>query len=275
MGMLFEKYDKLKGILSSYGSVAVAYSAGVDSTFLLAAARETLGERAVAVMAEHAAQPGEDVREAEKFCLSRGITLVRGAVDVLAIPGFSDNPPDRCYVCKKEIFRRIADEAARMGIKNVADGSNVDDEGDYRPGMRALRELGVKSPLREAGLTKEDVRALSRLLGLETWNKPSGACLATRVPYGEPITAEKLSMIGSAEEVLAQLGFSGVRVRCHGAVARIEVPADAVPRLAGEEIRARVSDALHRIGFSFVALDLDGYRTGSMNVTAIRDGEGV
>ncbi|MBQ7475130.1 MAG: ATP-dependent sacrificial sulfur transferase LarE [Clostridia bacterium] len=264
-GALTGKYDALGEYLSSLGSVAVAYSAGVDSTFLLRAARDALGGGAVAVTVKHPAFPERELGEARGFCRAEGIRQIVVSFDPLAVDGFSENPPDRCYICKKAIFRRIVAVAAENGIRSVADGSNADDGNDYRPGMRALSELGVISPLRAVGLTKAEIRALSEKLGLPTWDKPSYACLATRIPHGEEITGEKLSMIGRAEDVLFGLGFRQSRVRCHGAVARIELEDGDFEKMNDPGVRAEVAEKLKGIGFSFVSLDLCGYRAGNMN----------
>ena len=187
--------------------------------------------------------------------------------DELGVEGFADNPPDRCYHCKRELFSVVARVAREHGIETVADGTNADDPGDWRPGLRAAEEMGVASPLREAGLTKADIRALSRELGLPTWQKPARACLASRFPYRHRITTEALRRVAAAEEFLADLGFRQYRVRHHGALARIEVAPEDIPRLAESDLRNRIVEAFKRIGYTYVTLDLEGYRTGSMNET--------
>ena len=265
MDDLHQKLKNLKDILSSVGSVAVAFSAGVDSTFLLKTAHDLLGDAAVAVTVNTDAFPETELREAEAFCQKENVLLISISADVFGVDGFAANPPDRCYICKKEIFRRIITAAESHGITCVAEGTNADDTNDYRPGMRAIAELGVLSPLKEAGLTKNDIRALSKELGLKTWIKPSFACLATRIAYGETITADKLRMIGLAEQKLAALGFSQYRVRMHGNDARIEVPPEEIGRFADPALREEISGYCHDLGFTHVSLDLDGYRTGSMN----------
>ncbi len=262
---LNEKLERLKGLIREAGSLAVGFSGGVDSSFLLATAHEVLGEKAIAVTAMDHSVPERELKEAEAFCKERGIRQIVTRFDPLKIDGYRNNTPDRCYFCKKEIFSEIQKIAAENGIAYAAEGSNTDDLGDYRPGLKAIEELGVKSPLREAGLSKSDIRMLSKAMGLPTWSKPAYACLASRFVYGEEITEEKLRMIDRAEQFLIEQGFLSERVRLHGKMARIEVPADDIPRLASEEMREAVCTKFREIGFLFVTLDLQGYRTGSMN----------
>lgn len=243
----------------------MAFSSGVDSTFLLCVAHEELGERVVAATARSRTFPRRELDEAVAFCRAEGIRHEIIESEELDIPRFAENPPDRCYHCKRELFGKLLAFAHENGLAAVLEGSNIDDDGDYRPGRRAIRELGILSPLHEVGFTKAEIRALSREMGLPTWNKPSFACLASRFPYGERITAAGLARVERAERWLrdAGLGLTQLRVRSHGDMARIEVSPGDIPRLAAraEEIAA----ALKSFGFAYVALDLQGYRTGSLN----------
>ena len=260
-----QKYDDLKTLLKTYGSVAVAFSSGVDSTFLLYAAKEALGDKAIAVTAHSCSFPERELKETKAFCENHNIRQFVFDSEELDIEGFSQNPKNRCYLCKRELFQKIINIAADNGITVIAEGSNLDDNGDYRPGLQAVAELGIKSPLREIGFTKADIRALSRHLGLPTWNKQSFACLASRFVYGETITEEKLGMVDRAEQLLLDLGFHQMRVRIHGTMARIEVMPEEFPKLIEEDIRTRITTTLKSIGFTYITMDLIGYRTGSMN----------
>ena len=262
--ILNTKLENLKTYLRSLGSLAVAYSSGVDSTFLLKVAHDVLGDKAIAITATSSFYPKRESQEASDFCKSKGIKQIIVASEELDIPEIRHNPTNRCYLCKKDLFTKILSIAKENGIDNVAEGSNMDDMGDYRPGLKAIAELGIKSPLRECDLYKEEIRALSKEMGLPTWNKPSFACLASRFVYGEEITIQKLKMVEKAEEALLKLGFKQFRVRIHGEnLARIEVlPADLEKLFS---LRETISKALHEVGFTYITMDLSGYRTGAMN----------
>ncbi len=270
-GELESKYQRLKALLSETGGMVVAYSGGVDSTLLLRVAVEVLGERALAVTASSQTYPAQEVAEALCLAGELGARLREIHTEELAHEEFASNPPERCFYCKQELFGKLVEMAREEGLPAVADGSNVDDTGDYRPGMRAAAELGIRSPLREAGFTKADVRELSKELGLPTWDKPSFACLASRFPYGERITPENLGRVGAAEQVLRELGFRQVRVRHHGDSARIEVGPEDLGRAIEPEHRERIVSELTKLGYLYVTLDLEGYRTGSMNKPLARE----
>ena len=261
------KLDKMKQYIAGLGSLAVGFSGGVDSSLLIAVAHEVLGDKLIAVTGADASVPEREVNEAKDFCKERGIRHIICKVDPLQEEGYRHNSPDRCYFCKHGIFTEVKKIAEEQGIEYMAEGSNMDDIGDYRPGLRAAAELSVKSPLREAGLTKSEIRLISKALGLPTWSKPAYACLASRFVYGEEITEEKLHMIDKAEQFLIEHGFFEERVRMHGNLARIEVPPTDIPKIAEDGIREEIYNKFRELGFLFVALDLKGYSMGSMNAT--------
>lgn len=264
---LCQKYEKLRAILQRLGSVAVAFSSGVDSTFLVKVAHDVLGSQAVAFTAASDFVPQRDVDDARAFCKKEGIEHHAVPFPILTVPHVRENPKDRCYYCKHALFAHMKELAAEHGLSFVVDGSNLDDDGDYRPGHRALRELAIVSPLHEAGFRKADIRALSKVLGLPTWDKPSFACLASRFPYGTALTPEGLARVNRAEEFLMAKGFRQLRVRAHGEVARIELVPEDIPRFLEKGLREETASYFKRIGFAYTALDLLGYRTGSLNET--------
>ncbi|HID95289.1 MAG TPA: ATP-dependent sacrificial sulfur transferase LarE [Candidatus Latescibacteria bacterium] len=262
---LSKKLQRLKSILSDMGSVLVAYSGGVDSTFLLKVASDVLGDRVIAVTASSETYPSRELKEARENARMLGVRHLVINTSELDDPDFASNPPERCYYCKKELFSKLFKLAEQHGLNYVADGSNYDDINDFRPGMRAASEFGIRSPLKDAMLTKEEIRVLSKEMDLPTWDKPSFACLSSRFPYGVRITKEKLSRVEHAEEFLARFGIRQLRVRDHGDIARIEVSKDQMHILIDEDISREITEGLKSLGYNYVTLDLQGYRTGSMN----------
>lgn len=263
--MLQEKYSKLKQQLANLGSICVAFSGGVDSTLLLYVAHEVLGEKAMGITVRASMHSNREMVEAEEFVKDIGVKHFFIKANEYDIPEFVENGKDRCYHCKKVIFTKIKYLAKESGIPYVADGSIADDVFDYRPGMIALRELEVISPLKDAGLTKVEVRMLSKQLNLPTWSKPSMACLASRIPYGVPITPEKLAMVEKGEIYLLDHGFTQFRVRYHGDIARIEIIPEEQEMFLQPSFMDQTVKFFKEIGFTYVTLDLEGYRVGSMN----------
>lgn len=262
-----EKYELLKKNLSELGSVVIAFSGGVDSTFLLKTAFDVLGQNVLAVTARSSTYPEREYKEAKEFCEKYGIPHEVIISEELDVDGFSKNPVNRCYLCKNELFEKINQIALERGIPFVLEGSNHDDLSDYRPGLVAITEHKVISPLRAAGLTKNEIRILSKENDIPTWNKPAFACLSSRFPYGQEITREKLEMVDKAEQLLLDEGFRQVRVRHHGEIARIEVGESEITKFFDVEFMHSIQERFKKIGFFYTALDLKGYRMGSMNET--------
>jgi pyridinium-3,5-biscarboxylic acid mononucleotide sulfurtransferase len=260
-----QKYQRLRALLADLGSMLVAYSGGVDSALLLKVASDVLGERAVGVIATSPAYEDEETAEALRTAEAMGTRVVQIETHEMENERYVANGLDRCYHCKHELFTRLVPLARELGMQTIAYGLNEDDLGDFRPGQRAAREFAVRGPLQEAGLGKEEIRAIARYLGVPVWDKPALACYSSRIPYGTPVTIEALQKVGRAERLLHSLGFRQVRVRHHDTIARIEVGRADFPRLIEDEINRQVVEGFKAIGYAYVTLDLQGYRSGSMN----------
>jgi uncharacterized protein len=266
------KRDRLLDLLKSYGSCAVAFSGGLDSTVLAKAAQLALGDRAVAVTGLSPALAGSELEDAKSLARLIGIRHELIETGELSLPAYQANNPDRCYHCKTELFTRVEELAKALNVAVVADGSNLDDHGDYRPGLRAAAEKKVKSPLAECGFSKAEIRTLAEYWQLPAWDKPAAPCLSSRIAYGEAVTPQRLAMIERAEDFLRQHGFKPLRVRYHhGDVARIEVSPDALGRFADPQFRRELIEYFKSLGFKYVSLDLEGFRSGSLNAVLIKD----
>lgn len=273
-GELSEKFEKLKSILVDRGSVMVAFSGGVDSTFLLKVAADVLGDKVIAVTAESETLASAELKLAVANAKTFGVRHMVVRTDEMCDPDFVANPPDRCYHCKKTLFSKLTELAKELDVASVIEGSNFDDLSDYRPGFRAVEEFAVTSPLKEARMTKDDIRILSRQLNLTTWDKPAAPCLSSRIPYGSPITKEKLTRIEQGENYLRSLGLTVLRVRDHGDIARIEVPPEDMSRLFGNGRAAEITEKFKSFGYGYVAVDLLGFRSGSLNESLSKEGDG-
>lgn len=262
---LTAKYEALQNILLEMGSVLIAYSGGVDSSLLLKVSADTLGNKVFAVTGTSETYTPRELKDAKDLVAELGVRHLLIATKELSNEQFASNPPERCYFCKKELFGKLRGLADENSVTWILDGSNFDDVDDFRPGMQAAAELGVRSPLKEAKLTKDDIRVLSRMLGLATWDKPSAACLSSRFPYGDAITSEKLTAVEQAEQFLSDYGIKGLRVRVHGNIARIEVPRAAMPVLIDEKNAKEIAARFKELGYDYITLDIEGFRSGSMN----------
>ena len=270
-----EKLQRLKTILEGMGSVIVAYSGGVDSAFLSVAAHEVLGEKVLAVTASSPSLAPSELRDAVGLATELGIHHRVIETSEVERSDYSENSASRCFFCKDELYTRLSAVASEEGYTHIANGTNVDDLGDFRPGLKAAAKYGVRSPLVEAGLSKEEIRALSREMDLSTWDKPAQACLSSRIPYGTPVSVEALTRIAKAEEILHGLGLRQVRVRHHDNIARIEVEPDEFPRMLEDDVRRAISNEFRSIGYSYVTLDLEGFRSGSLNEVLVAPSKGL
>jgi uncharacterized protein len=268
--LLREKKERLFEILRDLDSILVAFSGGVDSAFLLFVAHEVLGEGVLGVTAVSPIHPAEERETASRFAQMHHIRHLTIASHEMTLPEFVANGPDRCYHCKKALLDRLKQMAEERDISHIAHGANRDDLNDYRPGFRAAEESRLLSPLIQAELSKEEIRFLAKEMELSVWNRPAAACLASRIPYGSPVTKRKLQMIEAAETFLMDQGFNGMRVRHHDSVARIELPGKGFGRMMDDPVRAEIVENFHEIGFTHVALDLEGYVPGKMNRELLR-----